>query len=195
MSAPLFMQSMPTDRTREHLHVAISNADEQSPSLADIVSLGAMEEPLESGHEPPLAAHLVTERAFYTHHGIYVGQGRVIHYSGHAGGRWRGPVEETSLERFARGHDIRVVHDCHIFDDGEVVARARSRLGERDYHLLTNNCEHFCAWSLRGECRSWQVDRFLRTPRRIMGLLKTWLERSRRPAADDSLPGDAAAAQ
>ena len=32
--------------------------------------------------EPPLAAHLVTPRTLYSHHGIYVGGGRVIHYSG-----------------------------------------------------------------------------------------------------------------
>jgi hypothetical protein len=30
--------------------------------------------------------------------------------------------------------------------------RARSRLGESRYRLLTNNCEHFCSWALRDEC-------------------------------------------
>jgi Lecithin retinol acyltransferase len=29
--------------------------------------------------EPPLATHLVTPRALYSHHGIYVGRRRVIH--------------------------------------------------------------------------------------------------------------------
>ena len=119
------------------------------------------ESPLETGHEPPLAAHLVTERAFYTHHGIYVGSGRVVHYSGHAHGWRRGPVEEVSLERFAHGRQIRIRDDRRSFDSGEVVARARSRLGEHRYRILTNNCEHFCAWTLRGECVSDQVDRFL----------------------------------
>ena len=40
----------------------------------------------------------------------------------------------------------------------EVVRRARLRLGENRYHLLTNNCEHFCEWCIRGESRSLQVD-------------------------------------
>jgi hypothetical protein len=41
----------------------------------------------------------------------------------------------------------------------EVVRRARLRLGENRYHLLTNNCEHFCEWCIRGESRSLQVDK------------------------------------
>ena len=39
-----------------------------------------------------------------------------------------------------------------------VVRRARLRLGENRYHLLTNNCEHCCEWFIRGEHRSHQVD-------------------------------------
>jgi hypothetical protein len=111
-------------------------------------------------HEPPLGSHLVTPRAFYTHHGIYVGGGRVIHYAGLAYG-WRGgPVEVVSLARFGRGRDIRVREESRAFDRREVVERAFSRLGERGYRILTNNCEHFCAWALRGERRSQQVERF-----------------------------------
>jgi hypothetical protein len=47
----------------------------------------------------------------------------------------------------------------------EAVARARSRLGENHYHLLTNNCEHFCTWCLLGQARSEQVETCLRHPR------------------------------
>jgi hypothetical protein len=110
------------------------------------------------GEEPPLASHLVTPRALYAHHGIYVGNGRVIHYSGLAYGLRRGPVEEIPLERFAHGHDIRVRRDPRSFGRCEVVERARSRLGERRYRILTNNCVHFCAWALRDEGRGWQVE-------------------------------------
>jgi hypothetical protein len=114
--------------------------------------------------EPPLAAHLVTPRAFYTHHGIYVGNGRVVHYRGLERGWRRGPVEEVSLKRFARGRSVSVRHDSRRFGRNEVVARARSRLGELGYRLLTNNCEHFCAWALQGESRSRQVEGFLAAP-------------------------------
>ena len=43
-------------------------------------------------------------------------------------------------------------------DRPEVVHRARSRLGEDRYHVLRNNCEHFCEWCVRGQNRSYQVD-------------------------------------
>ncbi len=125
------------------------------------------------GDDPPLASHLVTPRTFYSHHGIYAGSGRVIHYGGLAHGWRRGPVEDVSLERFARGHGIRVRHKPPRFDRREVVERARSRLGERSYRILTNNCEHFCAWALRGESRSTQVERLRATPRVVWSAICT----------------------
>jgi hypothetical protein len=130
-------------------------------------SSSARDSLLQPGEEPPLASHLITPRAFYTHHGIYTGNGRVIHYSGLAYGWRRGAVEDVSLERFARGRSIRVRDDLHRFDPGAVVERARTRLGERSYRILTNNCEHLCAWALRDESRSRQVDRLRAVPRMI----------------------------
>jgi Lecithin retinol acyltransferase len=110
--------------------------------------------PLGCGEEPPLGSHLVTPRLLYAHHGIYVGNGRVIHYAGLAHGLRCAPVEETSIERFAQGRGIQVRRDSRCFARCEVVERARSRLGENRYSVLTNNCEHFCAWALRDERRS-----------------------------------------
>ncbi|WP_423192228.1 lecithin retinol acyltransferase family protein [Cupriavidus sp. H18C2] len=110
-------------------------------------------------------AHLVTERNGYAHHGIYVGQGRVIHYAGFCQALHAGPVEETSLEQFAQGHGVTVRNQpCARYLGQEAVARARSRLGENRYHLLTNNCEHFCTWCLLGQARSEQVETCLRNP-------------------------------
>ena len=53
--------------------------------------------------------HLVSSRTGYTHHGIYVGNGLVIHYSGFADGINTGPVEETTLELFkaCKGYSIK----------------------------------------------------------------------------------------
>src|SRR5262245_13446836 len=53
--------------------------------------------------EPPLASHLVTPLGLYSHHGIYVGNGRVIHYAGLAHGLRRGRVGDVPLESFAHG--------------------------------------------------------------------------------------------
>jgi len=124
------------------------------------------------GDEPPLGAHLVTPRTLYSHHGIYVGSGRVIHYSGLAYGLRRGPVEDVSLEHFARGRGIRIRREAARFDSREAVARARSRLGESRYRLLTNNCKHFCAWVLRGASVDWQLSRLaMRTHLIWLGVL------------------------
>jgi Lecithin retinol acyltransferase len=54
------------------------------------------------------------------------------------------------------------------FEGWEVVRRARSRIGEDNYRLLTNNCEHFCEWCLRGEPRSYQVEARLALPLRAL---------------------------
>jgi hypothetical protein len=43
--------------------------------------------------------------------------------------------------------------------------RALSRVGEDRYRVMTNNCEHFCAWCLDGESRSRQIERWLAWPR------------------------------
>jgi hypothetical protein len=121
---------------------------------------------LVGGQEPPLGSHLVTPRRGYLHHGIYVGAGKVVHYSGLAHGMRRGPVEEVPFAHFARGQRVWVRSDAlPDFDVREVICRARSRLGEDRYRLLTNNCEHFCEWCLHGAARSLQVEAWLARPR------------------------------
>jgi hypothetical protein len=112
--------------------------------------------------EPPLGSHLVTPRRGYLHHGIYVGNGKVVHYAGLADGLRRGPVEEVPLARFTRGRPVWAKsHVPSNFESQEVIRRARSRVGEDCYRLWTNNCEHFCEWCLRGEHRSYQVEALL----------------------------------
>jgi len=124
----------------------------------------------------PLGAHLVTERHGYMHHGIYAGHGRVIHYAGFARALRAAPVEETTLEAFAAGHGVAVLPEpCAHFMGLQAVQRARSRLGEDRYHLLTNNCEHFCSWCLLGKSHSAQVEACLRHPRAMLQTAKQLL--------------------
>jgi hypothetical protein len=136
----------------------------------------ASQEPWSSfgpGEEPLRGAHLTTMRHGYSHHGVYIGSGRVVHYAGLSGGLWQcGPVEEVSLLRFGRGNSIRIVeHGTNAYTPEEIVRRARSRLGENDYRLLTNNCEHFCNWCVTGVSHSSQVQQPLRLPLRALAAL------------------------
>lgn len=112
----------------------------------------------------------MTRRTGYIHHGIYTGDGNVVHYAGWCRGLRRGPVQQVSLVEFTCGREFWVAqrHDIRYTGD-EVVRRARSRLGEDRYRLTTNNCEHFCAWCVTGEDRSEQVDRWLGWHRRLLG--------------------------
>jgi Lecithin retinol acyltransferase len=134
---------------------------------------------------------LFVSRAGYRHHGIYVGNGRIIHYAGrisHA----RGLIEEILLAEFAQQRAIRIERlPAGSFDAQEIVRRARSRLGERRYDLLRNNCEHFCNWCQLGESRSSQVER-LTWPARLLGGPVRRLRTLLRSFREDEAPGTSA---
>jgi hypothetical protein len=121
---------------------------------------------LAPGEMPERGAHLVTPWLGFAHHGLYAGDGRVVHYGALMYDVIRRPVEEVSFEQFAEGRPVFVVqHGEHCFHPEEVIRRARSRLGEDRYRLLTNNCEHFVEWCLHDVARSFQAETALAFPR------------------------------
>ena len=98
-------------------------------------------------------------RRGYMHHGIYVGRGMVVHYAGLSRFLRSGPVEEVTMSRFSKGRPVRTVQYSESkYSPQEIVRRARSRLGENDYQVLRNNCEHFCNWCISGRSHSTQVE-------------------------------------
>lgn len=102
--------------------------------------------------------HLISQRFGYTHHGIYIGNNQVIHYSGLADGLRGGPIEITTLDAFSAGKKVRIHrYEEPLFSGDSAVHRARSRLGENRYDLHANNCEHFCSWVRMGDHVSKQV--------------------------------------
>lgn len=48
-----------------------------------------------------------------------------------------------------------------LYSPEETVERAESRLGEKNYNIATNNCEHFAVWCKTGKSESTQVKNFL----------------------------------
>jgi hypothetical protein len=110
----------------------------------------------------PVGAHLIVTHFGYTHHGIYAGRGRVIHYSGFAHLFKKHPIEITSLDNFCFGKPIKIQHYDHPKYKGrKVVRRMRSRMHENNYHLIINNCEHLCTWAITGVESSPQVLRMM----------------------------------
>jgi hypothetical protein len=123
---------------------------------------------LRYGECPNIGAHLITPWFGFAHHGIYVGEGKVIHYGALVYDLIRRPVEEVSIEQFAGGRPVYIVkQEPTAFAVEEVLRRARSRLGEDRYRLMSNNCEHFVEWCLYDVHRSFQVERALAYPRMV----------------------------
>jgi hypothetical protein len=105
----------------------------------------------------------------------------VVHYSGFLRCRGAGVVEETTLAGFAVGRPVRIVeHPERSYSAQEIIDRARSRVGEREYRVLDNNCEHFCNWCVTGLSSSLQAQRPVA---RVIQALSTLLELLARTAA------------
>ena len=107
------------------------------------------------------ADHLQVPRqhGLFNHHGIDLGDGTVAHY---LEGReiLRSPVEE-----FCQGQPIAVIEHEHASPSGVTLRRAMGRIGEQNYNLLFNNCEHSATWCKTGRHRSGQVESVLERAR------------------------------
>lgn len=118
-------------------------------------------------NEPQLASHLCTPRFGYYHHGLYIGDGKVIHYSGLADGLRAGPVEIIQLKDFQKsgsnnkGFEI-IPHPGTKLNTDSIIKNAYSRLHESNYNLLSNNCEHFVHECIYGFKKSKQVSNVLK---------------------------------
>ena len=97
-------------------------------------------------------------RGFYHHHGIDLGDGTVVHFTGEPGRKNAACIERTTFDEFAQGGAPQVVEPAGAgFSPDDVAARALSRVGEFEYNLVTNNCEHFASWCQTGSATSVQV--------------------------------------
>lgn len=102
--------------------------------------------------------HVLVRRFRYTHHGIDLGDGTVIGYTGEPWRKCDARVCRTSMEQFARDGVVQIRRYGGRDDVDTTVARAESRIGETDYDLLRNNCEHFAVWCVTGQSLSSQVE-------------------------------------
>ena len=117
------------------------------------------------------ADHLEVPRqhGLFNHHGIDLGDGTVAHY---LEGR---EILRSPLEEFGQGQPLKVISHVEASPVGVTLRRAMGRLGEQDYNLLFNNCEHFATWCKTGRHRSEQVDSFLDRARNWSGLVPSAL--------------------
>ena len=69
-----------------------------------------------------------------------------------------GTVAEEAWDEAVRGREVTPSGFRSELDPEEIVGRARSHLGQRSYHLITNNCEHFVCDALGLPPRSRQLE-------------------------------------
>ncbi len=112
---------------------------------------------------------IVADRGLYKHYGIYIGNGRVIHYSAGMGielDAAKAKIIETSLVEFLDGSALYVEESDEpgAFPPDRVVERARSMVGRLhgEYNIAFNNCEHFTHWCKYGTKESSQVNTVLK---------------------------------
>ena len=107
------------------------------------------------------ADHLIVRRRGYTHHAVDLGDGYVVQYGRGVADAARASVQITPRAKFAKGRPIELGTSPRAYSPDEIVRRALNRVGERDYHLLWNNCEHFVTWCRSGRRVSRQTERFV----------------------------------
>lgn len=106
----------------------------------------------------------------YEHFGIYIGYGKVIDFSSDSIFK-ENSIRERTLENFLEESQFFYFYDFNIESNEfsekdtstpeETVNKAKSKLGDKGYNLLTNNCEHFAIWCKTGVHQSRQIDKFL----------------------------------
>lgn len=99
--------------------------------------------------------HIYIDCDSYEHHGIYYDNDKVAHYIGTKKGT---RISITSLRGFSSRRKIRIKRYRKCYQPKRVVGRAKRRLGEKKYHLIFNNCEHFARWCKTGRHKSEQVE-------------------------------------
>ena len=122
--------------------------------------------------------HLWVQRSVYRHHGVDLGGGQVVHYSGSL--TRPGAISITSTTEFTHGAPSHVVQYERRLSVEESVHRATSRVGENNYRFIDSNCEHFATWSVTGLHNSEQVLTVVGTLNRRLGAFLGRLESVRR---------------
>ena len=113
----------------------------------------------------------INDMITYNHHGIYIGNNEVIHYTDESFNPLDAIIKKTSLKKFigkSKKNTLIIikygdtnnnsVYGSAPFDSITVINRAYSRLGEQEYDLFKNNCEHFANYCNVGNSESGQIN-------------------------------------
>ena len=118
---------------------------------------------------PKPSDHIRVNRGLFYHHGIYIAESEVIHFSSEDDDDILGTsnfVIKTTLDDFLRDGEVEVkVYTQRelpdLFPVKEIMNYARASLGVSGYNLVFNNCEHFANTCTLGVHHSQQVDNII----------------------------------
>lgn len=121
---------------------------------------------------PYYGNHIRVQRygGVYSHHGIYISDDEVIHFSGDEDDSILDndacKIISTTLSQFLQGGTLEVrqysEEEKRVLNSVEsIVENARAAIGDREYSLLFGNCEHFAYECTLGEGKSIQVRKAL----------------------------------
>jgi len=102
--------------------------------------------------------HIYVKRAGYTHHGIEIADGLVVHRSTSDGTKSGSSIRRTTIEEFCDGGVAQIRLYGTRLPPEDAIARAESMLGQTGYDLIGDNCEHFATWCVTGAHSSRQVE-------------------------------------
>src|SRR5918992_1552874 len=111
--------------------------------------------------------HLEVNRGGFYHHGIDLGNGEVVHFTGEPlFGKADASVEREPITKLARRGTARLVaypgstlHPDHTC----LIALGHWQARKKGYRLFTNNCEHLATYCKVGYASSSQVKTFFET--------------------------------
>ncbi|STB71351.1 lecithin retinol acyltransferase family protein [Clostridium baratii] len=117
---------------------------------------------------PKSGFHIRVNRGLYYHHGIYISNDEVIHFTGREDDNildWSKPeVIKTDLKYFLKEGmlEVKEYNDeelNYLYPVEHIIKYARACLGDKGYNLIFNNCEHFANVCTLGKFRSRQVEK------------------------------------
>ena len=96
----------------------------------------------------------------FEHHAIVdLRSGHVFHFALDQEDETKCMVKLEQLSKYMEDyHGWQLVAVANRQEAQEVIEKARSAVGNSDYNLVFNNCEHFATWCMEGTMRSGQVD-------------------------------------
>ena len=97
----------------------------------------------------------------YSHHGIYSGEGNVIHFKGAVKEKRNPSVRETDMQNFLKGGKLKRRDYKKRLPLADTYSIARAHLNRKGYSLAFNNCEHFAAYCTTGKKKSTQIRKVL----------------------------------